>query len=122
MGRKAHEPTDTNKQLVKALSAYGAKHTDICARIGVNQDTLRKYYREELDFGAVEANAKVAETLYQLASGKAMERGATWSDVSRAAMFWAKTRMGWQERHDVYHQGQVDVVHAIERQLVRPKD
>ena len=35
--------------------------------------------------------------LYQAASGQALATGATHSDCVRAAMFWAKTRMGWRE-------------------------
>lgn len=46
---------------------------------------------------------KVGKFLYTAASGKALEEGATHSDCIRAAMFWAKTQMGWKEVQGVDH-------------------
>ena len=43
--------------------------------------------------------------LYQAASGQALTTGATYSDCVRAAMFWAKTRMGWKETNVQEHTG-----------------
>jgi hypothetical protein len=56
--------------------------------IGISVPTLEKYYREELDTGLDIANAKVAETLFEMAtSGK----------VPSATYFWLKTRAKWRE-------------------------
>jgi hypothetical protein len=50
--------------------------------------SLRKHFRKELDRGAIEATAKVGQTLYQMAtSGK----------HPAATIFWLKTRAGWRE-------------------------
>jgi len=97
MPRPEHQPTDETRRLVKAMAAYGAKQDAIATELAIHQETLRKHYRQELDTSAEKANMRVGQTLYSLASGEAMAKGATWADVSRAAMFWAKTRMGWRE-------------------------
>jgi hypothetical protein len=55
--------------------------------IGISDEMLRKYYRRELDLGAIVANAKVAETLFR----QATEEGNT-----AAAIWWTKARMGWR--------------------------
>lgn len=65
--------------------------------------TLRKHYREELDMAHTKANAQVGRFLFQNASGQTLEKGATYSDCVRAAMFWAKTRMGWRETQEINH-------------------
>jgi hypothetical protein len=97
LGRPQHKVTDENKKIVKALVAYGIPHIDVARKIGCNQDTLRKHYREELDDAMTEANGAVGQYLFGLATGKAMDKGATHGDCSRAAIFWAKTRMGWKD-------------------------
>ncbi len=64
---------------------------EVAAYIGIDDKTLYKYYREELENSAIKANANVGKFLYQAASGQALTTGATYSDCVRAAMFWAKT-------------------------------
>jgi hypothetical protein len=60
------------------------------ASIGISKPTLERHYRQELDWGEVEANAKVAESLYR----KATSDG---SQAVTAAIFWLKTRARWKE-------------------------
>src|ERR1019366_3291129 len=50
--------------------------------------TLRRHFREELDRAAPEANARVAQSLYQQ---------ATAGKKTAAAIFWLKVRAGWRE-------------------------
>ena len=57
--------------------------------MGINNDTLKKYYSEELEKGRIEANAAVAGTLYEKA-----KQGDTPS-----MLFWLKTRAGWSEKN-----------------------
>lgn len=54
--------------------------------------TLRKHYRRELDTGATEANLRVAQSLYNLATKEQNVAGCIW---------WTKARMGWKEATDV---------------------
>ena len=86
-GQNKHIPTDKLRSQVSALISFGVTHQDIARYIGINQDTLVKYYREELDTGAIHANAQVAAKLYR----KAVDQ----EDLS-AMIFWLKTRARWR--------------------------
>ena len=97
MSKPLHQPTDKTRAEIIALRSYGVPIKEVAAYIGIDDKTLYKYYREELENSATKANANVGKFLYQAASGQALTTGATYSDCVRAAMFWAKTRMGWKE-------------------------
>ena len=88
MPRSRLVPTDEQRRLVKSLSAIGTRQGDIARRLGLTEKTLRKYFREELDSGELEANSKVAQTLFKM---------ATSGENTAAAIFWLKTRAGWRE-------------------------
>jgi hypothetical protein len=95
MPRPRFIPTDEQRRLVKSLAAIGTKQCDIAPLVGVRSEkTLRKYFRQELDLGELEANGRVAQALYQMAtSGKNVA----------AMMFWLKCRAGWRERPHASH-------------------
>lgn len=93
-GRPPHEPTEKSRAKVKALAAYGTPHEQIARALDIHRETLTKYYRDELDLGVIEANAKVAETLFN----QAVRDGNT-----TAAIWWTKSRMGWKERQEIAH-------------------
>jgi hypothetical protein len=82
------EPTDDQRRTVKALSGYGVPQDGIAIHIGVDPKTLRKHFRDELDRGSVEATAKVAQTLFHLAT---VEKNVA------SVIFWMKARAGWRE-------------------------
>jgi hypothetical protein len=82
------EPTEDQRRTVKALSGYGVPQDGIAIHIGVDPKTLRKHFREELDRGSVEATAKVAQTLFHLAT---VEKNVP------SVIFWMKARAGWRE-------------------------
>jgi hypothetical protein len=106
-----HIPTQKTRAQVEALAAFGIPQPDIAAMFEITEKTLRKHYRVELDYGGVKANAKVAQNLFAFASGsKGTEKGQV-----TAAIFWAKTRMGWRETVDLNHSGQIDVAGAGQR-------
>ena len=90
MGRRAHRPDPGLPRQVEALAGFGVTEADIAGLIGIDEKTLRKHYRSELDGGHVKANAKIAESLFR----KAMGDG---SQSVTAAIFWLKTRAGWKE-------------------------
>ena len=82
------------------MSGYGIPQEEIARVIGIDEKTLRKWYREELDTAATKANAKVAESLYKKATG--WKRNGAPEDErmppdTTAAIFWAKTRMKWKD-------------------------
>ena len=100
---KAHEPNDKTRSEVSALASFGIPQEDIAAYIGVSHPTLRKHYPDELAFSSIKANATVGKYLFSLASGQALKQGASHGDCKTAAMFWAKTRMGWRETNHIDH-------------------
>jgi hypothetical protein len=95
-GRPPHRPTDKQRATVKAMSAYGTPQDQIARVLDIDSTTLRLHYRDELDLGVIEANAKVAETLFN----QAVRDGNT-----TAAIWWTKSRMGWKERQAHEHSG-----------------
>ena len=54
------KPTDEQRRTVKALSGFGVPQPDIAVHLGIDPKTLRKYFREELDRGSIEATASSA--------------------------------------------------------------
>ena len=85
-------PTDEQRRLVKAMAGYGVPHEGIAVMLEIDPKTLRRHYRQELDRGSVEATAKVAQSLFQMAT---VEKSVA------AAIFWMKARAGWREKHEV---------------------
>jgi hypothetical protein len=67
-GRKPFTPTDDQRHLVRAMAGYGVPHDDIAVVVKRSPPTLRKRFRDELDVATIEANARVAQTLYQQAT------------------------------------------------------
>ena len=90
-GRPPYSPTAEQRKTVKAMAAYGIPQEAIARTVGCNHETLRKYYPDELDLAETEANAKVAQSLFKLATN---------GNVA-AAIFWAKARMGWSEKQQI---------------------
>ena len=90
MARTAFRPTDEQRQLVKVMSAYGIRQTDIATEVGLRSPkTLRKHFRQDLDRGRIEANFKVAQTLYKMAtSGRQVF----------ATMHWLDRQAGWRKK------------------------
>ena len=88
-GRPQHLATATTRKKIYNLSIVGTRYEDIALIMGINNDTLKKYYSEELEKGRIEANAAVAGTLYEKA-----KQGDTPS-----MLFWLKTRAGWSEKN-----------------------
>jgi DNA-binding XRE family transcriptional regulator len=97
MPKPEHEPTPETRSEVQALASFGVNREDIASYIGIAKKTLLKHYKEELDTSAIKAHATVGKFLYKMASGQAIKEGASYAECSRAAMFWAKTQMGWKE-------------------------
>lgn len=91
MSRRPHEPSKESRQLVQLHATIGTPQNVIADILGIDDKTLRLYYREELDQALARANASV---------GGALFNKATKGDTA-AMIFWMKTRAGWREKHDV---------------------
>jgi hypothetical protein len=89
-GRPVHVPTAERRLNVEAMVGCGIPQADIAIVFDLDEKTLRKHYRNELDKGSIKANAHVASSLYKKALGPGKE-GVT------AAIFWLKTRAGWKD-------------------------
>src|SRR4030095_10858060 len=99
------KPTADQRRTVEKLSGLGVPQAAIATVLDVDEKTLRKHLRAELDSGMTKANTAVAEFLFDAASGKRGEGGP----AITAAIFWAKTRLGWKETSVTEHTGRVEM-------------
>ena len=90
VGHPPHEPTEENRKLVSFAIAIGGTEPAIAEFIGISDNTLRKYYRKELDIGLFRFTMALAKKGYQTAMGDGPQ-AAAWG------MFFLKTRAGWRE-------------------------
>ena len=90
MARQPHQPDDKSRKQVLLMSGIGLTQDQIARVMLVSDETLRKYYSDELETGAAKMNAAVAQNLYSIATSKG--QGAV-----AAAIFWMKTRANWRE-------------------------
>lgn len=104
---KAYSFTDEQRQRVKMFSAVGVPHKEIATVLKIDEKTLRKHFREELDTGAAEANAQVGGRLFKLA----MEGNPI------ACIFWMKARAGWVDRREVNHNHNIGPMMSHEERL-----
>ena len=83
--------TENHRRQVLTMAGFGIKHADIARVMRCDAKTLRKFYRDELDTGMTEANVRVAQSLFEM---------ATKHKIPAAAIFWLKARAGWRDRPD----------------------
>lgn len=97
MARPTFQPTDEQHRLVEQFAAFGIPVEQMVHLITdkagkpISENTLRKYFKTELETGTVKANAKIARTLFEKAAG---------GDTT-AMIFWLKTRARWKEPQHV---------------------
>ena len=82
-----HLPTPETQKLVESSSGLGLPHVSIAVLVGIDDKTLRKYYRHELDMGKAKANGQIAKTLYS----KSVAGDTT------SLIWWTKSQMRWSE-------------------------
>ena len=110
---EAHEPTPETRRLVESSSGLGLPHESIAVLVGIDDKTLRKYYREELDIGKAKANGQIAKTLYQ----KALAGDTT------SLIWWTKSQMRWSEtvKNEVTG-ADGEPLQGIQVSIVKPND
>lgn len=85
------DPTDIERDAVRSMVGNGIPHAMICDILGISDTTLRRHCGHDLQVGAAEANNKVADSLFWMATdGPVAQR-------LPAAIFWLKVRAGWRE-------------------------
>ena len=82
-----YHPNEKDRATVEAMVSYGIPHEDIAAVLGIDDKTMRKYYRTEIDTATAKANSQVAQRLYKKCMG----------DDTQSIIFWLKTRAKWAE-------------------------
>lgn len=112
-GRPKFEPTDEERKLVENLSGAGVPVKSIATlvRDGIDDKTLMKHFRRELDVGKARANATIGKTLFNQAVG---------GNIS-AAIFWAKSQMGWSEKQIIDHSftsGDINLTNAEKLEMI----
>jgi hypothetical protein len=90
-GGNSFRPTKHQRGLVTLAAALGQPHEDIAQMLDICRNTLEKHLGEELRLGALRANLKVGSNLFKIATADPPLPGTV-----SAAIFWAKTRMGWR--------------------------
>ena len=82
-----HIVNDQTRKLVESSSGLGLPHEQIAILVGIDDKTLRKHYRAELDMGKAKANGQIAKTLYSKAI----------SGDTSSLIWWTKAQMRWSE-------------------------
>lgn len=63
-GRPPYQPTKTLRLTVERMCSVGDSHDTIARALGIDSDTLRKYYPDELLNGASRRRREVVELVY----------------------------------------------------------
>jgi len=90
MSHNLYEPTEKDRRTVEMMTSHGIAQLDIARVIGISLEGLTRWYRDELETGAIKANSAVAQSLFEKATGNANGSVA-------AAIFWLKCRARWAE-------------------------
>ena len=83
--------TEEHPRLIVQLSGLGIPHEQICSILEISKPTLYKYYGDEIIKGKAQANAKISENLFRIATG-------TGREAVTACIFWLKTQCNWTEK------------------------
>lgn len=75
-GRPAHVPTAALRRKVSIAAGGGMLHEQIAVAIGINRDTLSKYYSLELSEGALARRLEVIAALHKAATSKGSSSAA----------------------------------------------
>lgn len=124
MNPNAFKPTEEQRRMVKTMSGLGATSVDIARVLNISRNLVERRFVKELALGVVEANMKVAQSLF----GMATHRPAQYDEhgncviserepIPAAAMFWAKTRLKW-----TYPKQEVEVTATIHDELAELSD
>lgn len=96
-GRPEHSPTDATRRTVRVGAAHKIPHKTLADQIGINEATLRKHYRQELD--------DAVPVLRHLV-GMSVVRQALRGNVN-AARYWLMCHGGpeWRPTSGMHHSG-----------------
>lgn len=114
-GRPPFEPTEEQRRIVNVMAAGGFQQLAIASALGISDNTLRKYFAEELEAGGAKAHASVVANLFKQATKDDPRSTA-------AAIFWTKTRLGWKDTSQMELSGPNGdaIKHSVTVRFVRP--
>jgi hypothetical protein len=99
------------------MARYGINHEEAARAIGITKPTLLKHFKEELETGATKAKVQVGEFIFSTIIGMPIPNRPPVTDGRArvaAAIFFAKTQMGWKETAVIEHK-EIDTSNARER-------
>ena len=116
-GRPPFQPTEEQRRIVNVMAAGGFQQVAIAHALGISDNTLRKYFAEELEAGGAKAHATVVANLFKQATKDDPRSTA-------AAIFWTKTRLGWKDTSQVELSGQngEPIKHSVTVRFVKPSN
>lgn len=91
-GRPRYEPNERDRTVVAVMVAAGVQQKVIGAALGIDDKTLTKYYRAEIDTAGVQANAKVVASLFKAATDSSNVRAMEFWLTNRDKKNWAHTQ------------------------------
>ena len=103
-----HQPTKSTRDTVSLHAMVGTRQEVIADILKIDPKTLRKYYRDELDQSAAQANATIGGALFNKAK----------SGDTAAAIFWLKTKAGFRETQHIDHTTNGEPITKIERVVI----
>jgi hypothetical protein len=91
-GQPPHKPTDKTRQMVQVLKANGNTHKVIAMVMGIDEKTMMKHYRAELDNGFDQVKSMV---------GAALVKASLGGNIG-AIRYWLACRGGpeWKQKTD----------------------
>ena len=92
-------PTAEQRALVENASAFGLTQADIAEQLGIQEKTLRKHFRDELNSGKFKVDMTAGKTVTELMESRD-ERVRL-----DAAKYYTARRMGWKESNVSQHVG-----------------
>jgi hypothetical protein len=93
MAAPSHKPDKLSRDTVTLHATVGTTQANIARLLGIDEKTLRKHYRDELDLSLAQANATIGGNLFNKAKG---------GDTA-CMIFWMKTQAGWRETTHLEH-------------------
>jgi hypothetical protein len=114
-GRPPYEPDQKDRDFAIAMAAHGARQDVIARVLRISDVTLRKHLAYEIEMGLPRAHADVGHTLFMKSVG-GPERDWRRADTT-AAIFYAKTQMGWREPAKEIELGDIRIESLSDRQL-----
>ena len=100
-----HVPNEATRQTVQLHTMVGTTQADISRVLDIDEKTLRKYYRDELDLAKAKANATIGGALFNKAK----------TGDTAAMIFWMKTQAGWRESTNIDHTSSDESMKPVDR-------